>query len=253
MNSLEAFELLKTLIENVNEKTNSLTQQLSQYDLEQQDILHFIENKKLNAAQISKVFKLLKQIRENRRNTKNELSRYTSLASKMSNKSNLLECKLELKPEEEFYELRTDVLNYDFGFASGSRMYFGEIIRMEEIKEIPAVKPLIDSHVATPAYVDAKIEEALNEDGSDENTLEAIMEHPEGKVIILTNISSGRVKNICNFEKAVMYALGNSAHKLQPAELVRAVSRAMKALKSGNKYLGYKWEIHQEKEAKLEE
>ena len=238
MNSLEAFELLKTLIESVNEKTNSLTQQLSQYDLEQQDILHFIENRKLNAAQMSKLFKLLKGIRENRRNIKQELSRYTSLASRMSKGSNLLECKLELKPEEEFYELRTDVLNHDFGFTVGSKMYFGETSRVVEKKDTL----LEDSIINTEKVSKCEAEEQVIE-GSDID-ISTIMSHPEGQKIILTDTKTGAKVQCNNFEKAVARAIGGTAlTKLKPTDLIKNISGAMKAIKLGNEYLGYKWEV----------
>ena len=250
MDSLKAFEMLKTIIEDVNEKTNSLTQQLSQYDLEQQDILHFIENKKLNAVQMSKVFRLLKEIRESRRKTKNELSRYTSLASKLSGKSNLLECKLELKPEDDFYELRTDVLNSDFGFAVGSKMYFGEAAKVIDKKEIFTAEPTTDDHIATPTYVTSKIEETLgekdsNNDNDDDCMIEAIMSHPEDQKIILTDMKT-RVKIQCNsFEKAVVRAIGGGKlGSIKPTELIKNISGTMKAIKLGNEYLGYRWEVN---------
>ena len=238
MNSLEAFELLRTLIEDVNEKTNALTQQLSLCDLEQQDILHFIENRKLNAAQMSKVFKLLKDIRENRRTTKQELSRYTSLASKMSKGSNLLECKLELKPEEEFYELRTDVLNHDFGFTVGSKMYFGETSRVVEKKDTSLEADMISTEKTSKCEAD---EQVLEDSDIDIST---IMSHPEGRKIILTDAKTGAKIQCTNFEKAVVRAIGGGAlTKLKPTDLIKNVSGAMKALKLGNDYLGYKWEV----------
>lgn len=55
------------------EKKTEMYQLLSKKDLEQQDILHFIENEKCSAAKMSKLIKKLKEVRHERREIKNEI------------------------------------------------------------------------------------------------------------------------------------------------------------------------------------
>ena len=250
LNAIKIVELLNNVVQDIKSKKEQLNSQLSEYDLQQQDILHFIENQKLNATQISKLIKMLKQIRSNRRDVKNELARYSALAIKLSNGSNLLECKIETKPENEYYEFKTDVLNEYFGFSLGSKMYFGDTNKVDfTTSNINAIipTPTLNENVATPEYVREQIEETINtkvEDDNDTNTIEAIMDHPEGKKIIITNIQTGKSVECKNFESAVMNAIGGSlASKLKPSELVKNVSGAMKAIKLGTEYLGFRWEV----------
>ena len=57
-------------------------------------------------------------------------------------------------------------------------------------------------------------------------------------------ISAALILMLFNFEKAVVRAIGGGAlTKLKPTDLIKNVSGAMKALKLGNDYLGYKWEV----------
>ena len=61
-------------VENMYDKRRELISKLSKADKEQDDILHFLEFEKYNAATMMKVTKKLKEVRANRREIKNELS-----------------------------------------------------------------------------------------------------------------------------------------------------------------------------------
>ena len=233
LDAIKIVELLNEIVSDIKDKKEQLNIQLSQYDLQQQDILHFIENQKLNATQISKLVKMLKQIRFNRRNIKNELARYSTLAIKLSNGSNLMESKIETKAENEYYEFKTDILNEDFGLSLGSKMYFGEVKKVEFAKK--NVSSSDEEHIEVSND---------SEEDDDNNEIEAILSHPEGRKIIMTHIQSGERSEAKNFEKACLRALGTRASGLKPTELVKNISGIMKAIKSGNAYLGFKFSVY---------
>ena len=72
---MEVEDLLKYMhkfFTSIDQEINDILQELSNVDLEQQDILHYIENNNLNASGYAKVGKLLKEIRLKRRKIKNE-------------------------------------------------------------------------------------------------------------------------------------------------------------------------------------
>lgn len=56
------------------DRKNLLVNSLSELDLEQQDLLHYIENEKFNAVDGYKLSKKIKEIRTERRKVKNELA-----------------------------------------------------------------------------------------------------------------------------------------------------------------------------------
>ena len=77
---MEVEDLLKYMhkfFTSIDQEINDILQELSNVDLEQQDILHYIENNNLNASGYAKVGKLLKEIRLKRRKIKNDLDNLT--------------------------------------------------------------------------------------------------------------------------------------------------------------------------------
>lgn len=80
-----------SLLSKVNERKDELAKIISQYDSEQDDILHYIEMKKCDAIMSAKLMKKLKEVREQRRVTKEEFSAVSSismLAKKSKYKNN---------------------------------------------------------------------------------------------------------------------------------------------------------------------
>ena len=76
-------DVLKTITEIVNKLNeidnydSSLSQLLSECDEREQDLLHYIENNKINMLWCYKYVRELKNIREKRRNIKNDMERIT--------------------------------------------------------------------------------------------------------------------------------------------------------------------------------
>lgn len=63
----------------LKQRSNELAQLQSQYDQEEQDLLHFLEGEKCDAVQMVKVAKKLKIIRQERRDVKNEHTKILTL------------------------------------------------------------------------------------------------------------------------------------------------------------------------------
>ena len=77
------------ILNNVDEYTDTLTEEISNYDKMTSDLLHYIENNNLNAPQSCKIIKEIKSIRQKRRKVKNdmEISRvYNDNKNKLLNK-----------------------------------------------------------------------------------------------------------------------------------------------------------------------
>lgn len=76
-------DVLKTIAEIVDKLNeldnydNGLSQLLSECDEREQDLLHYIENNKINMLWCYKYVRELKNIREKRRNIKNDMERIT--------------------------------------------------------------------------------------------------------------------------------------------------------------------------------
>lgn len=96
-------DVLKTITEIVNKLNeidnydSGLSQLLSECDEREQDLLHYIENNKINMLWCYKYVRELKNIREKRRNIKNDIERImkfkeqkTKLASTMDNRQLML-------------------------------------------------------------------------------------------------------------------------------------------------------------------
>ena len=70
-----------TLIKDVNKRKVEIQSSLSQYDSEQDDILHHLEMIKCDAITSSKLIKALKEIRAKRRVIKEELAALNSIST----------------------------------------------------------------------------------------------------------------------------------------------------------------------------
>ena len=66
-------------LDKVNKRKSELVKLQSEYDLQRQDILHYIEMKKCDAIISAKLMKKLKEVREKRRAIKEELAALTSI------------------------------------------------------------------------------------------------------------------------------------------------------------------------------
>ena len=67
---MEAEELLKYMLnffQNTDKQLNNKNEELKEIDMQQQDILHYIEARNLNAGGYAKAGKLLKDVRAKRR------------------------------------------------------------------------------------------------------------------------------------------------------------------------------------------
>lgn len=71
----EILKIMKQFFEEIDKELRELSEELSQKELEQQDILHYIENNNLNAGGYSRAGKLLKKIRQERRAIKDNIDR----------------------------------------------------------------------------------------------------------------------------------------------------------------------------------
>lgn len=73
---MEAEELLKYMLnffQNTDKQLNNKNEELKEIDMQQQDILHYIEARNLNAGGYAKAGKLLKDVRAKRRKIKNDI------------------------------------------------------------------------------------------------------------------------------------------------------------------------------------
>lgn len=91
MNVTEEIKEVVERLDRIDEYNNSLTDNLSELDCKQQDLLHYIENNKINVLWCYRMIKEIKQIREKRRKVKNDmelLSKYNEQKNKMISKEN---------------------------------------------------------------------------------------------------------------------------------------------------------------------
>lgn len=72
----------------IDKEIENISEELSNVDLEQQDILHYIENNNLNAGSYAKVGKLLKDVRKRRRDIKNDFEKLQSIRDNFARKYN---------------------------------------------------------------------------------------------------------------------------------------------------------------------
>ena len=91
MNVAEEIKDVVERLDRIDEYSNSLTDNLSELDCKMQDLLHYIENNKINVLWCYRMIKEIKQIREKRRKVKNDmelLSKYNEQKNKMISKEN---------------------------------------------------------------------------------------------------------------------------------------------------------------------
>lgn len=117
--AIEVKTKLEELAKEIQSTFDTLNNELSYYDLQEQDILHMIESSKLNAIQISKAIKKLKEIRAARREVKNNLILYTSLREQFKKTD------INLPKIPDKYVVRTDVLK-EFGISKDDKVTWGK-------------------------------------------------------------------------------------------------------------------------------
>lgn len=97
---MDVLKTITEIVDKLNEIDNydtGLSQLLSECDEKQQDLLHYIENNKINVLWCYKYVRELKNVREKRRNIKNDMERImkfkeqkTKLASTIDNRQLML-------------------------------------------------------------------------------------------------------------------------------------------------------------------
>lgn len=91
MNVTEEIKEVVERLDRLDEYNTSLTDNLSELDCKQQDLLHYIENNKINVLWCYRMLKEIKQIRQKRRKVKNDmelLSKYNEQKTKIISKDN---------------------------------------------------------------------------------------------------------------------------------------------------------------------
>lgn len=79
MNIEDVLELILNLFQDVDKQLEELARKQSEWDIKQQEVLHYIENHNLDAVQRCKIVGLLKDIRYERRQVKNEIDVLNSI------------------------------------------------------------------------------------------------------------------------------------------------------------------------------
>ena len=100
----QAVQMKKQFIRDLTTRHKELFKQLSLYDNQEQDLLHFIENEKYDAVAMVKVAKQLKETRLARRAIKIELEQIQSMRDQLLQKNHE-------KFAEKSYVYKTDVLS----------------------------------------------------------------------------------------------------------------------------------------------
>ena len=220
----EIFNQLKALQAELEEKATQLPLLNSYYDSQISDLLHYIENNKLNAPQISKLIKKLKICREERRKIKEE---YAILQSIMNSfKFTCKEFPESLNADN--YTVRTNILE-EFGYEKSSKMHF---------KKLPP--PKVDNIEMSKIYTELSTE-----------MLEDII-LDDGCFIFMSKLDTKINMKFKTFNKAAFHALkltradknGNISFD---EEVVRNIVGLSKVLKTGGgMYLGFNWRIGKE-------
>ena len=87
----------------IRTRHQELSQKLSEVDLEEQDLLHFLEFEKCDAVTMMKVTKKIKEIRERRRVIKNEWDKLSAVNNRFAN----VKC-LKESDYQKVYTYKTD-------------------------------------------------------------------------------------------------------------------------------------------------
>ena len=91
MNVIEEVTTIVTLLNELDNYSSSLVNKISELDLRQQDLLHYIENNSLKTNECYRIIRELKKIRESRRKVKNDmdlLSKYNEQKTKLVSTDN---------------------------------------------------------------------------------------------------------------------------------------------------------------------
>lgn len=91
MNVIEEVTTIVTLLNELDNYSSGLVNKISELDLKQQDLLHYIENNSLKTNECYRIIRELKKIRENRRQIKNDmdlLSKYNEQKTKLVSTDN---------------------------------------------------------------------------------------------------------------------------------------------------------------------
>ena len=91
MNVIEEVTTIVTLLNELDNYSSSLVNKISELDLRQQDLLHYIENNSLKTNEYYRIIRELKKIRENRRKVKNDMdlmSKYNEQKTKLVSTDN---------------------------------------------------------------------------------------------------------------------------------------------------------------------
>lgn len=91
MEEITLDNFLKSMLvffQDIDKQIEDAAKELSQVDLEQQDILHYIENNTLRAGEYAKFGKLLKNIRIRRREIKTDLEILCAVRDNLTRKYN---------------------------------------------------------------------------------------------------------------------------------------------------------------------
>ena len=95
-------------VSKIEEKKKEICKLISQKDLEQQDILHYLEFEKCNAATSARLMKRLKSLRAERRAVKDDLDELNKVLDKIGHKA--------IKdPKPKKYTYRTSIIKDIFG------------------------------------------------------------------------------------------------------------------------------------------
>ena len=105
-------EELKEFENNLESRFNQLNQKKSEFDLAEQDILHYIEFERYDAVTGAKLLKKLKEVRIGRREIKNEFEELQSILTRF--KTSGLH---KLKRPEKSYTYRTITLQSVLGIS----------------------------------------------------------------------------------------------------------------------------------------
>ena len=91
MDVIEEITEIVDRLNKIDEYNSTLIDNLSSLDCKQQDLLHYIENNKINVLWCYRMLKEMKQIRMNRRKVKNDielLSKFNDQKTKIISKEN---------------------------------------------------------------------------------------------------------------------------------------------------------------------
>lgn len=91
MNVIEEVTNIVILLNELDNYSSCLVNKLSELDLRQQDLLHYIENNSLKTNECYRIIRELKKIRESRRKVKNDmdlLSKYNEQKTKLVSTDN---------------------------------------------------------------------------------------------------------------------------------------------------------------------